>query len=219
MSTREYLLSLNDIKLDDEEIEQYEMAELDEQSLKAMKSRVLTIIGKKNFNQSMNVIGKDLLDGEEIKHSFSCCSYKTIALQTTLNLMCNGAGLYSSDWGINLGVIITNKRIFIMNFNVIYKLLNYKAYYFNEIKSIKHYKDKSGNRIYITPRNHGSICVEVFNDKYISALNYLKQFKDTDSIEIQENLKKLKVGTCIYYGVGIFLLMAIFYKLILGSGY
>ena len=196
MSTREYLLSLNDIKLDDEEIEQYEMAELDEQSLKAMKSRVLTIIGKKNFNQSMNVIGKDLLDGEEIKHSFSCCNYEIIALHT---LISRGSGIYTSDLGVNLGILVTNKRIFIMNFNVIYKLLNYKAYYFNEIKSIKHCKNKSDHRIQITPRSGRTIYLELFNDNYIPALNYLKQFKNTNNIEIQENLKKLRRGAYAYY--------------------
>ncbi|KOF58199.1 MULTISPECIES: hypothetical protein [Clostridium] len=188
MEDRAVLMSYNDITFTDEEIEKYECTKVKDDILKRMKNKVNSIYVRGNFDDGLSKVEEQFYEDENVQCIFAAESYgvrETKILVGFTGPSSFAAGIWN-NWGTKTIVILTNKRVFVAYANDVYGFLKIKNYKFGEIEFIKNIKYRGkDNVLIIKPVNEKEIKMNIYNDKHIKTLNYIK-----DTVKVYNERKK-----------------------------
>lgn len=221
MDERSILASFNDISIDEEEIKRYEETKIDDSKLREIESRINNVIIKSNFSSGIDTVVKEFDIDESAQHIFLGTAYGAVGSVVGASLVAGGATAgtmaYWGDMGRNIAAILTNKRLFIVYGNAIWKFLKIKNFKLDEIKHIKAVKKKEVTVVSLKPVNtiksrnniyDDTIRINVYNDKYLEVLDYIQKnnTKIKVSIEGEKRINKV-IKRCLW---GFFIGFAVF---------
>lgn len=177
MELREELMSYNDISFSEEEVKDYEEAEVSDEVLRSIKDRVGRLCCRANFSEGLSKVENEFEKDEKVQKTFVAESYgvsETKILTGMVGSASFAAGVWT-DWGTKTIIILTNKRIFIVYANDAFGFLKIKRYKFDEIQFIRSIKyDKKFIILGIKPVNEREIKMNIYNNKYVPLLNYVR---------------------------------------------